>query len=363
MSLSRPEELRLQGVRLADRAGGRDNNFNLIRMVAASGVLVSHAWPISLGPGTMQPLQATLHGITLGSVCVAVFFAVSGFFITRSFDTRRDPLVFVLARVWRLFPALITVLMVTVIVAGLFLTTAEAGIFWPAAPGYFFGNLSLAFLRYELPGVFEGNPYGPPINGSLWTLFYEVACYIGVFCAGMAGLIARPKGFAVAVAVFLAFYAAAAALDLPGRLERFADLGLPFLIGACFWVWRDRIRLSVFSLAGLAVLLALLWTTPLFKAALVLFLVYAVFLIGYARLPGLNIYNRLGDYSYGMYVWAFPIQQGVAATGVVSPWVNIVIATPVTLVCAMLSWHLVEAPAMRFGRFRRGQNLPETTRI
>lgn len=338
------------GPLIADRAGGRDNNFNLIRMIAATGVLVSHAWPIALGPAAVQPLQTLLQGTTLGAVCVYVFFAISGFFITRSFDTRRAPVAFLTARARRLFPALAAVLLVTVLVAGLLLTTTPAPVFWLAGIDYFAKNLTLAFLRYDLPGVFEANPYPSHINGSLWTLFYEVFCYMSIFAAGMAGLIARPRWFGLAAIGFLAFYGAAQMTEVPGRLQRVAQLGLPFLIGASFWVWRDRIRLSIPILAGLVGVLAIVWTTPLFTPVLMLALAYGTFLLGYARLPGIGTYNRLGDYSYGIYVWAFPIQQCVAATGIVSPTANILISMPFTFVCAILSWHFIEEPAMYYGK-------------
>lgn len=338
--------LRMQSPLIADRAGERDNNFNLIRMVAATSVLISHAWPLSLGSDAVQPLQTMLRGTPLGALSVYIFFAVSGFFITRSYYTRRNYAAFITARVRRLFPALSVVLLVSVLIAGLFLSTAPATRFWRAAPGYFLSNLTLIFPQHEMPGVFTNNPYPGVINGSLWTLPYELFCYIGVLAGGLAGVIARPKLFAVAAVVFLAFYAAAAWWSLPIRLERIAELGLPFLIGASFWVWRDYIRLSPIILAALILALWLLSATPLFKPGLMLVTAYAVFLIGYTRLPAMSAYNRLGDYSYGMYVWAFPVQQCVAAAGVISPLVNILLAFPLTLICAILSWHFVEGPAM-----------------
>ncbi len=70
---------------LKDVCEGRDNNLNLIRMIAAVGVLVSHAWPLSLGPGTPEPLSAAV-GQSLGSLSVLVFFVISGFLIPRSFE-------------------------------------------------------------------------------------------------------------------------------------------------------------------------------------------------------------------------------------------------------------------------------------
>lgn len=333
--------------RIADRATGRDNNFNLIRMLAASGVLVSHAWPITRGQGAEQPLQALLQGTSLGTVSVYVFFAISGFFITRSFVLRADLGAFVKARALRLFPALALVVVLTVAVLGPVFTTLPAAEYWRGVPGYALRNLTLFFLDYDLPGVFVANPYGPAINGSLWSLSYEVLCYLGVLACGVPGLLARPRAFAPCLLAFGAFYLAALGLDLHFRLERLAELGLPFVIGMGFWVWRDRVPLS-WPLAGiLAVAAALAWPTPVFLPVLVLALSHAVFVLGFARIPGLAGYNRLGDYSYGLYVYAFPVQQMMAAGGATDPFVNMLQAAPLTLACAVLSWHLVEAPALR----------------
>ncbi|PJE28075.1 hypothetical protein CVM52_26265, partial [Pseudooceanicola lipolyticus] len=99
---------------------------------------------------------------------------------------------------------------------------------------------------------------------------------------------------------------------------------------------------------GLAALAALAWWGPsaLFRPVFVLALSYAVFLAGFARLPALLRYNRLGDYSYGMYIYAFPLQQLAAHWGMLSPGQNIALALALTLPCAVLSWHLIEKPAL-----------------
>lgn len=334
---------------IGDRAAGRDNNFNLLRMLAATGVLVSHAYPISLGPGAVQPLAGVLHGKPLGELCVMVFFAISGFFIARSFAGKSSLGAFFRARVLRLFPALMVVLAVTVM-AGAALTTAPATAYWGAVPDYYLRNATLFFLKYDLPGVFETNPYGPPINGSLWTLNYEVLCYLGVVVCGVLGLLARPALFSLGLLAFGAAYGVTMAAELHPRIEALMVLALPFAAGMAFWVWRDRIPLSpALALAG-GVLAALAWPTVLFLPVFTLAVAYAVFVLGYARLPWAAGYNRLGDYSYGTYVYAFPIQQLVAWAGVVLPLWNMALALPLTLLCAVLSWHLVEAPALRWKR-------------
>jgi len=336
---------------IGDCADSRDNHFNLLRALAATGVLVSHAWPISLGPGALEPLNAAL-GLSLGKVCVFVFFAISGFFITRSWVAAPDWRRFLRARALRLFPALAVVLAATVLVAGLVLSTADPAAFWRAAPVYLLRNLTLYNLQYDLPGVFVNTPFGPAINGSLWTLIYEVICYAGVFLAGLLGILHRPRLFAAGLALTVAACLAVPAIPDPHpRLASAAGLVLPFAIGAGLYVWRDRLPLSLPLALGLWAVVAGLHgaggpTGPAFLPAFTLALSYSVFWLGYARLPGLLAFNRLGDYSYGIYIYAFPIQQLVAEAGVRDPATNIALALPPVLVCAVASWHLVERRAL-----------------
>ena len=344
--------------RIADRASGRDNNFNLLRILAALGVLVSHAYPISLGFGTAEPLSGLLGGVTLGTVSVMIFFSISGFFITRSFAGRSSMARFLQARGLRLFPALVVVLLVTLLVCGFWLTTAAPGVFWAAAPDYFLRNVTLFVLRYDLPGVFAANPYGAPINGSLWTLNYEVLCYLGVILAGLAGLLERPWLFGAALAGFAIVYGVNLVHPLHPRIDSLLMLALPFGIGMSFWVWRRVIPLSVALAVVLLILAYFARQTPITEPVLALALSYTVFVIGYAKSPVLAAYNRMGDYSYGTYVYAFPIQQMLASFGVVTPFANMALALPATLICAVLSWHLVEAPAMRLKDRKRSPKEP-----
>ncbi|MDI4658562.1 hypothetical protein [Xanthobacter autotrophicus] len=132
----------------------------------------------------------------------------------------------------------------------------------------------------------------------------------------------------------------------------------PFLIGASFWVWRRRIRASPVILAALVLAFWLLSATPLFKPALMLVTAYAVFLIGYTRLSAISAYNRLGDYSYGIYVWAFPVPAVHGCRRCHLAADEYPLAFPVTLVCAVLSWHFVEGAAMG----HRQERTPRTSR-
>lgn len=341
---------------LADVLAGRDNNLNAIRMLAAAAVLVSHAWPITLGAEAVEPLYAQT-GQSLGHFAVAVFFGVSGLLIARSFDRRRSMIHFFVARVLRLYPALLAVLVLTVI-AGAFVTQLGLTEYlrslytWTYVPA----NLSLAFLQYPLPGVFERNLFGSAINGSLWTLFYEVACYFGVVALGLLGILRhRWAMFAVmALATILHLAGPSIAEVVPSipagliaRIELFALLSFPFMLGTFAYVWREHIPLRGWIVVLLWLPVPFLAGTGLMATFITLALVYTTFWIGFVPKGPALAYNRLGDYSYGVYIYAFPVQQGLAClVPGMSPLANIVLALPVTVLLAVLSWNTVETRAL-----------------
>lgn len=336
----------LQTESIGARASGRDNHFNLVRFAAASAVLVSHAWPISLGPEAVQPLERLLAGTTLGAVAVMVFFAVSGFFIAQSFDRSRSAGIFVAARALRLFPALLVMLALTVI-AGVLLTTLPQASYWHGAASYFLRGATLFSMSYELPGVFVTNPYGGAINGSLWTLRYEVACYFTVLAAGMLRLPGRTISLLAVAGLAALSVIGADRVLASGAAVALAGLALPFWIGSALYFWRDRVPHSMLVLAALVVAAGLLRGTPLREAALAAVLGYGAIWAGFARARPLLAFNRIGDYSYGIYIYAFPVQQLAAHFGAGTPMVNILWSAPVVLVLAALSWFLVELPALR----------------
>lgn len=337
--------------RLVDHLGGRDNNLNLIRIVAAGAVLVSHAYPIALGAGTPEPLEH-LTGMTLGGIAVAVFFALSGLLIARSFDRKRTLVQFVVARILRLYPALLAVLLVTVLV-GAAITTLDVTTYLSSSQTltYVPRNLSLAFLQYPLPGVFDDNAYGDPINGSLWTLFYEVVCYFGVAVLGMMGLLRRRTLFSCAFAVLTLAYLFALGWQPDGGLAVWIDillmLAFPFGMGMMAYVWRNQLWLDLRFAALLWLLCIPAAYTPFLQPAVLIALIYSTAWFGFIPKGALLAYNRLGDYSYGVYIYAFPIQQMFAhLVPSASPLGNMALSAGVTLLCAIASWNLVERHAL-----------------
>jgi len=338
-------------------ASGRDNNFNLIRVVAAAAVLVSHAWPIALGPEAIEPL-ATVAPTSLGRLAVVIFFAVSGFFITKSFERGESLIDFGAARVLRLFPGLITVLLLTLFLLGPAFTHLPLADYFGARRTWTYvpHNLLLVRLQYDLPETFAANPFGPVINGSLWTLWYEVLCYAGVVATGFAGLL-RPRRFPWFLLAYALLYVAIRARHPTLPPPPLMEFSFPFVIGACFYVFGRHLPLSLGGVMLLAGLAFLLRDTVVYREAFVLALAYAVFWVGHLEWPLLRSYNRLGDYSYGIYIFAFPLEQSIVAlVPGIAPGALIASALGVTLPCAIASWHWIERPALA-QRHRLGHRL------
>ena len=336
-------------VRLGAVAGDRDNNFNLIRLLAAIAVLVSHAWPITGGSGTPEPLDHVM-GHSLGSLAVYVFFALSGFFIAGSFARAATPFRFVLARGARLLPGLAVSLVFVVLFLGPLVTDRQLASYLgdPDTLGFIIRNLTLLHPQYTLGDIFRDNPY-PAVEGSLWTLRYEALCYGGVLCAGMLRMMHHRWVAMIAMILYALVWSIPIFGDhtLHPMLEHLRILSLPFLTGTAFWVWRDRVRLCLPILMGTAVSAYFLHATVLAFPALIFFLTYAAFWLGYVPGGRMRQFNRLGDYSYGVYIYAFPLQGFVLwAIGPMTPVENILLALPLTVCCAVASWHLVERPAI-----------------
>lgn len=339
-------------MRLGDVADGRDNNFNLIRILAAGAVVVSHAFPIALGTGAVEPLE-TATGRSLGWIAVAVFFAISGFLITRSYERTRQVSRWLSARAMRLFPGLAVVLVLTAALYGPAFTTLPL-------PGYFADgavysyvprNLSLAFLQAGLPGVFADNPLPVAINGSLWTLMHEVTCYAGVLALGLCGGLASRRCFTAFLAAYLIVFALAnvpaVEAGLHPRALALRDLSYPFVLGMALFHWRAAVPLSWLVAAALGGAAMLARATPLFEPVFIGAIAYTTFVFAYRVGGAVRAYNRVGDYSYGLYIYAFPTQQAVAAiAGPHSPLANIAWSLPIALSLALVSWHWIEHPAL-----------------
>ena len=356
-------------MKLSQLAVGHDNNFNLIRFIAAYSVLVSHSFPIVNGPGLYEPFARI--GYSLGGIAVDVFFLTSGFLVTASMLRLRDLRAFFQARAWRIVPALVVMVVLLALCMGPLVTTLPLrDYFLNHLPYQFMVNdvLLLFGIEQHLPGVFHDLPFRKAVNGPLWTLPLEVRCYLSVMLLWwLAGKFAadRPRfllraSLAVAATTLLLFWGSKigipAGVPWPAWLDNWHVFRLFFMFfcGASYYQLRDRIPMrwplaAVFA-AAVAIAVALpslfFWLYPLCLGYLVLWFAYV------PKGP-LLAFNRLGDYSYGTYIYAWPMQQlAIWLHRSATPWDVMWLATAMTLPLAMLSWHLVEAPALARKRRR-----------
>lgn len=345
------------GPNLGAVAQGRDNNFNLMRMMAAVAVLVSHAWPLTLGKGAAEPLQG-VTGQSLGHLAVLLFFAISGFLIADSFERDGDWRRFLRARALRLLPGLgLSLLLVAFLLGPLVTALATPDYLTDSRTwAFLWRNLTLVWPQFDLPGVFATNPY-VTVEGSIWTLGHEVGCYLGLLLVGLTGILRRPGLLVIVAGAHAGLWLAVAsgAVEPHPRIAAFLDLSLPFGLGVLAHRFRYRIDLCL-TWVGLAVAVAALTRGTVLEAAGIALAVTALALWG-AYVPGgwARRYNRLGDYSYGLYLYAFPLQGLVVwLWGPMTPIANIALSLPPTLALAVLSWHLVERPALSLARGQGG---------
>jgi peptidoglycan/LPS O-acetylase OafA/YrhL len=342
-------------MKLGDVANGRDNNFNLIRLIAALSVLVTHSFAIATGDPRNEPLRALL-GMTIGDFAVDAFFVTSGFLVTASLATRQSALDFVCARVLRIYPALLVMLALTVLVAGPLLSTLPAAEFLThrSTLRYLAKCATLIFdVDYRLPGLFDHNPY-KAVNGSLWSMPWELRMYVLLLAMWVAARLAlRRPSPAWAGAVLLVLGVSASSLmvlHFKGSAHAIpVRLLFMFFTGASYYLLRGRVVLSGrwMALAVGALLAASLQREAFFVVYCVV-TGYCLLWLAYVPSGPLRRFNRLGDYSYGTYIYAFPIQQ-ITAMGIpgISPGAMIVVAGAATLIMAVGSWHLIEARALK----------------
>lgn len=334
----------------------RVNNFNLMRIVAAVCVLISHSFVLSTGNPEVEPLKS-LVGISLGTLSVDFFFVCSGFLVCGSYLQRRSILLFAKARALRIFPALIAMLLLTTLFVGVFVSTHGARVFFndPQTWWYLAKNTVLFFgVEYRLPGTFESTPYAYAVNGSLWTLPHEVRAYFAIALICWFGLRFIPESlfrlFITSICIsIIGIDTIFACLNIKLPYHHFFHLFGLFSAGAVLLMFNYH-RSKYLVATSFVSLLILMLSGYLGVFKLTHSLVLPLLVIGIAYLP-INIFrsfNRFGDYSYGVYVYAFPIQQSLVYFFPSITIVPMIIwALLLSFFAAILSWHLVEKPFLK----------------
>ncbi len=338
---------------------GRDN-FALLRLVAAGCVIFGHSYTL-LGM-TNDPTFPWL-GVYTHFLGLATFFTISGFLVTLSWQRRPKLWRFLWSRALRILPALLVCVTLSAFLLGPMLTTLPLMDYLrsPQPYAYLIGNASLLDLHWQLPGVFAKSPVTDFVNGSLWTLPIEASLYIVVAMLGISSLLKRRWLGSFTIVVLTIAY-------LAWPQQPLSQIGLEraivcfFIFGALCCINREHIPISTVGVLFIVVLTWALRNTDLYRASLALCIAYSGFWFAYVpRLPSID---RIGDGSYGLYLWGSPLQQVlITAGGIHTPGLLFCACLPLALGFGLASWHSIEKLALRLKQPRHLQRAGARTTV
>lgn len=324
---------------LSDVFNPRANGLNFIRLVLALGVIVWHSFALSGVDVEWHPLRQVL-----GEIWVDGFFAISGFLIVSSWVRDPHPVRFLRARLLRILPAFWVCLVVTAFV----IVPLATGVLGSGNVSYVIRNFALWVFQFDIDGTPRDVPYPSVWNGSIWTLAWEFACYLLVLGMGLTRLLRKR---ATLWALFGACFAGTVAISL-GLVNNWflatgSRFGIMFLAGALIWQHRDRIPVNVVTISASLIIAVSSLALPDYRLLAALPLAFLVLAAG-AKIsaPRLRLAN---DISYGVYIYAFPIQQVLAIGGAWALGIPVFagMAMALTVPVAALSWFAIEKPALR----------------
>lgn len=337
----------------------RRDNYLLLRHIAALLLIYSHSYALAPGANAAQDVIANvLPGFDGGRLAVLLFFAVSGFLVTSSYLARPRLGRFVWARVLRIYPAYVICLALTLLFTGIGFTTLPWREYFqePATWSYLLHNLGLTGLHYTLPGAYPTSTYPGVVNGSLWSLALEVRLYLYLALIASAGVLRWRHTAAVAAVTFIVIELALWS-HLPADGEGKRMLTLVFAATAA------AACIAHYFPVGTRILLTLIVTTWLLRAQpyayglVVACVTYFTFWFAY-RVPYIAL-RFPGDYSYGLFLYGFPMQQMlIEFDPAITAWQLTCSALILASLFAVLSWHLIEARALALRGSHRSELPP-----
>jgi peptidoglycan/LPS O-acetylase OafA/YrhL len=333
------------------------NNFDAIRLLAAGMVLCSHEFALT---GRVEPHPFGL--VKLGTLGVLVFFSVSGYLVAQSWANDPHPLRFAARRMLRVWPGLAAVTCVAAWLVGPLVSTWSLRDYFLSQETWSYFSQLYFVVQPHLPGVFEHSPF-PVVNGSLWTIPIELRWYGVLLLAGICGLLRQRVRYLLLVLVLC--YAAYVFLLYDVQHNPRAsflgpdfgyEYGAFFCYGAVLFHFRDAWQRHPWRLlAGLALLAAALEACQHGYASLFVLLPFAVIRAGEWSTPVLRRLGRYGDFSYGIYIYAFMVQKSLVQwLGPDHLYGLMLLSGACSLACAAFSWHLVERPMLNLKRHLPG---------
>lgn len=347
---------------MSRQAASHQNNFGLLRLAFATLVIVSHSYELVDGNRSREPLTLVFGTLSIAEIAVAGFFLVSGYLIAQSYDASPSTLSYLFKRCLRIYPGFVAASLFCMVVVG---PLAGGNLATVSLTDWM--NNGIRMLAQKVPTLkdaFTGQNY-PSLNGSMWTIPYEFRCYLTLPLLACFGPLNRKVALSAAVATWIAALATSPEwprLPFEGALGNFHEgmrLTALFLTGTCYFLYRDRI-VYMSSLAGLAAICLAVGLLGQSTASLSVALLGGYLIFWLAFLPGTPTLNRINsktDLSYGIYLYAWPVQMLlIRYVGGISPERIILFTTIIAGLLAYISWTFVERPFLSWKALLRARS-------
>ena len=347
-----PRHWRTAAMAMAENRGAGPG-FDALRIGLALCILIFHAIQNAHGKAYVDYVPDAAHPFVLA--LLPMFFALSGFLVTGSAIRTRSVQVFLTYRGLRIFPALTVEVTLSALLLGPLLTTLPLSQYFSDREFFeYFGNI-VSIIRYTLPGVFADNPVPDIVNVSLWTLRPEFYCYL--FMAGLivSSIVYHRVWYSVlfvSATAILALMNAQSGFGNPTTTFPWHVILYYFFIGIAAFHWKDRIPLHFGLFATALILSYWMLPTPGLTYVAAFPLTYCLVYLGMLKVPRIPLLQN-GDYSYGIYLFHFPIQQSLVQVfpGLREWWLLLPVAACLTILFAAGSWHWIEKPSLRLKRY------------
>ena len=349
----------VNAIYLNDIFNPKKNSLSFLRFFFAALVIFSHCYPLG-GFGSEGLFGSTKE--SYGSFAVHNFFILSGFLITRSYITSSSIWRFLWNRIIRILPGFWTCLIVTILVFAPIIYLNENS----SLTGYFNSktdnpldylkvNFFLEMRQYGIANLLKDVPFSKAFNGSLWTLIYEFKCYLIIAVMGLMGILTKYKKIIIYLFLFL-WLIYFIDTGIPGTASRifpyFSDRSLLqllifFLAGATYFLFIENIVISqrVFLLALGLTIISL--KNDFYFLVAPLTLPYILFFLAF-KLPLTN-FDKYGDFSYGLYIYAFPVQQMLSFFKLNKNGFTLyfILSILITMILAVFSYYVIEKPCLK----------------